>query len=409
MSSSWNGILNKLWNLFSSKIAIEGQQRPLLLEVASRESDDGYNSSRNHDLEIREIPIRDAARARRLIHAVRECSEIGRCNDIILADTFSSQDGDDQGFALGDTLDDGETLIDLEVKAALQHLFENELILSRGNLFAIAKRTIEYGDAFASLAIDKELRISRLLILPTWEMFRHEDRQGNLKSFEQRKSLYDDEPISYHPLSVVHWRHDRQTLYGTSLWWNAVADFERLERSIEDFSKISRATGLNPNVHVMPEGCSEDYKKAYKANYKKELENGPVSDFYVSCGGDVRKVANFNPDISSAIAAINQWRQRIVMRSPVPDYLLAVNLVGAKDIAMQPQLVYTRFICWFRQELTEGMMRVCNLQLALAGIPPERWHYRIVWPKLLVNPFNISGGMVESDESKNESMNNTDE
>ena len=71
--------------------------------------------SRRYDEEYIEIPVRDAARARQLI-ALRSQPEVATAIDILVGDIFSSEDGDDLGFSVAETLNDNVTQTDSKLR-----------------------------------------------------------------------------------------------------------------------------------------------------------------------------------------------------------------------------------------------------------------------------------------------------
>ena len=105
-------LLNKIWRGLTSFLPLPGQQRPLASFNGYLNGSDNFGLARQYDLEITEFPVRDANIARKLIEMIEYCPEVATCTDIIVSDVFSSEDGDDQGFAIAQTLNDDLTLID---------------------------------------------------------------------------------------------------------------------------------------------------------------------------------------------------------------------------------------------------------------------------------------------------------
>lgn len=387
-------LLNKIWRGLTSFLPLPGQQRPLSSFNGYLNGSDNFGLARQYDLEITEFPIRDANIARKLIEMIEYCPEVATCTDIIVSDVFSSEDGDDQGFAISQTLNDDVTPIDPAIYKILCDFIQR--VVPGLALDPYCRRIIDYGDAFSAIGVNLEqMQIDRLLLLPTWEMFRVESNQGILSHFEQRRYLSDGNAIPFHPLQICHWRNRRKLLYGRSIWRESLQDWENLKAATQDLARLSRQIGVNPNIHVMPSNCDDDYRLRYKTAYEAKLASGMVTDFYLMCGADVKKVANFNPDLKASSDNVLAWRSRIVMRSRVPPYLIGLPSIGAREIAMQPSLAYARYINSIRMVLTEGISQMCNLELALKGIPKDRWKYRIVWPRIITNPF------APSDEANN--------
>jgi hypothetical protein len=399
--------LEKIWPSLgvANQTPVLGQQRPLALDPLG--VDDFSAIWRRYDLEISEFPVRDHLnKGKKIIEMVEYCPEIATAIDIISGDCFSSDDGDDQGFGIGKTLNDGVTLIDPEIEKILGRLIDE--VIGGVTLELAAERMIAYGDAFASLGVDfKAKKITKLLFLPTWEMFRVELNNGHLERFEQRRYLSDENGICFHPIFCVHWRFRRNKLYGRSLFLECISDWENLKQATEDLAFASRSIGVNPNLHIMPDCVDEDYRKDYKKAYEDKKRTGLVTDFYLMYGADIKKLSQVNPDLKVMGDSVLMWRSRIAMRSRVPVWLLGLPSIGAREISGQPALAYARFINRLRMNLTEGIRHICNLELALNGISPERWQYKIVFPKIAVNPYGLSLSI--DDESSNQEIEDLDE
>lgn len=312
------------------------------------------------------------------------CPEVSAAILEISDSVWSSDDGDDQGFTIAKTLDDNETKIDKQVEKILQRLIAE--VIGGITLEPSAERILAYGDAFASIGVNtRKMQIDRLLFLPTWEVFRIEDNSGQLLGFQQRRSLLDNDSLDFHPITIAHWRYRRKTLYGRSLFYESIPDWEHLRAATEDLAAAARAVGTNPNIHIMPE-CAQDseYVTTYKERYEERLKQGIVTDFYLMHGADIRKLSTINPDLAALASAVLMWRSRIVMKSRVPPWLMGIPAIGAREIAGEPARAYSRFINRVRMSVSAGIRQLCDLELALAGIPREKWQYRLIWPKIRV-------------------------
>lgn len=378
-----NQFLSGIWQSITSFVPILGQQRS---RVGKLGNNDFSYLDRNYDLEISEFPIRDPIKARQLIEMREYCPEVATAINEIADSVWSSEDGDDQGYGVAPTLNDNETKIEPEVERIVRRILEE--VIPPTELEPAVEGMMGDGDAFASIGINlAKMQVSKVLFLPTWEMFRLESNDGQLWGFEQRKYLQGSDAICIHPIACVHWRYRRKKLYGRALFNESTEDWDRLKQGTDDLTAASRAIGVNPNLHIMPESCDEEYRKAYKRAYEAKKATGVVTDFYLTSGADVRKLAQQNPDLSALADNVLELRRRIAMRSRVPFYLLGLENKGAKEIAGQPALAYARFINRVRAYVTVGIRQVCNLELALSGIPQERWKYRIVWPTIYTNPY----------------------
>jgi hypothetical protein len=349
--------------------------------VYSDQSDIG----RNYDLEIREPIVRSPDIATPLAEMVEYCPEVTAAIGQISSAIWSSDDGDDMGFAIGDEVTPG-VKCEPEIKKILDRVCDEVI---GGTILELAgERILQWGDCFAGIGVNtKKMQIDRIMYLPTWEMFRIEDNQARPIGFEQRKYLSDHQYGIFPPLLICHWRYRRKVLYGRGLFHESIGDWYRLKDSIEDLAMAARSIGFNPNIHLLPDGCDDEYAVAYKTQYEQAKKAGPVTDFFLMPTADIKKVANLNPDLSALANNVALWRERIVMSSHVPNYLLGIQKTGAKDIAGQPALGYARFINSIRRHITTGIRQICDLELALHDIPPERWQYSIQYPRIGTNPY----------------------
>lgn len=379
-SKGRNTLLENLWRAVSgfTRTFFQGQQRPRAATASTIVNPRGY------DLEISEFPIRDAARARELIEMAEWCPEVAAAIDILTGDSLQSEDGDDVGFTIGDTLNDGVTPVDPEVQAIGIDLINR--VLGGSALEPAIERFLCYGDAFANISIDPKRReINNILFLPTWELFRVEE-QGQLIRFEQRQRVYDADPIKMHPITVCHWRYRRKFLYGRSLFEESKTDWAKLKDATSDLAQAGRAVGCNPNIHEMPEDVSPEYKDAYREDYEARLADGVVTDFYLDSGANIRKLSQQNPDLKALADNVLLWRSRIAMRTRIPPWMLNLPTTGAKDIQGGPERAYARLVNRVRGVLAEGIKQIINTELALKEISPDRWQYRIQFPVIYTNP-----------------------
>jgi hypothetical protein len=399
-----NSKLENAWRaisrfVFRSANVTTGQTSPLAGQLGLFSSETMVG--RRYDQEYIETPVRDAPRAWHLIN-LRHRSEVSTAIDILVGDVFSSEDGDDLGFSIGATLNDGVTPVDPKILAIGLPLINR---LTRGDvLTTVVEEFLIYGDSFRSLIVDRECRsILRLKQLPTWEMFRVEDKDGNIDRFEQRRYLSGsgDSVFEISPAVCIHWRYRRRFKYGRSLFEEAIPDSDALEQGYFAVDKAAMAIGFNPNIHVMPKGWNPKQCADYQRAYENERDrNGRVmTDFFMTEGGDVRKLAGtWNPDLSALIDNVQQRRMRIAMRSRIPPWMIGLPTQGARDIAGQPALAYARFIGSIRSILAEGLRQIIDLELALNGFTKDQMEYRLIFPKIYTNTQAQSGTGGEPEE-----------
>ena len=356
------------------------------------------NQGRNYDLEIHETPIRDEnGKARELIELVEWCPEVNFAIETLVQDCLSSADGDDQGIIINEEIREGEE-VDPEVFVIGMDLIDR--LFHYQDLSIIIERMLMWGDAFIELGIDIEQQsITKLQALPTFEMFRIEP-YGILDRFEQRRSWVGDDPIVFNPIKIAHFRYRRKNLYGRSVFGASLEDWARLREATEDLAKASRELGINPTWHKMKPDANEAYREAFRENLEAQLQEGSIANYYLLPGEEMGKVGQLNPDLKPLTDTVLMWRSRIVMASGVPPYLFAgLPTIGAKDISGQPALAYARRINAIRAQATEGLKQIIDTELALKGIPRERWKYTIGWPKISVSQFEQTAANVSETDN----------
>lgn len=397
-----NTLLENIWQrIFNfSRASTYGVQRGLSRQLFFFAGDETL-SSRNYDLELIEPIVRGGDKSYQLVEMLENCPEIATGLTIRQRAFWGNVTGDDMGFSLSPETTE-RTPIDRDVKDILQRLIDEVI---GGLALQPSTEILEaYGDAFVSIGIDFRLRqIKKIQILPTFEMFRIEDKYGQLLGFQQRASLSNDEQaISYHPIAVAHcrYRHLAPRLYGRALTKECWHDYVALTSELQDLQRMVRATGTNPNIHILPDCIGDDYFEAYKTAHSEKMKSQNITDYYFKQGGDIKKLMSFNPDFKGVMESINLHRCRIAMKLELPFWLLGLSWPGAQDIAQQPSLAFVRSINGFRSRFVAEVLRhLCNLELALNDIPRERWNYRMVFPKIYVNPYEQQADPLNSDET----------
>ena len=391
------------------KSGFEGTIRPLRVGWTSR--DDRYVWERSYDLEIPYLPVREVdgmerGTTIRLIEMVENSPEIANYIDIIKDDCWASADGDDIGFDVSDTLSDG-TKIDTQVYKILRRLIDE--VIGGGRLELAPERMLAWGDAFVEISINTRKRqIENILFLPTWQMFRIENNIGQLMGFEQRESLHDELAIPFHPLRICHFRFRRKYLYGRGLFLECLDYWDCLKNLPCDIIKAARAIGINPNIHELP--CEYDARQVeiYREAVEQHRKNlGPITDYYILQGASIKKLSSSAPDISALLSAANFNINQIALKSRIPPWQIGLPTLGAREISGAPERGYARFVNRVRQNTSEGLRHLCNLELALNGIPRERWHYRLIWPQFYITSYEDKT-QIELAESKRKSIEDLD-
>ena len=342
----------------------------------------GSVSSRNYDEEAISFAVRDPFRASKLAR-IGQSPEVSTAIDIIVNDVLSSESGDSDAFRIGKYCFDGVTPVNPEFQrignACISRVFRGS------TLETIAENFLRSGDSFRGIQIDEALtKVVGLKALPTWEMFRVEDLDGQVVRFEQRRlrSIESEPEFVIHPIVCVHWRYRPLGKYGRALFEESEADVISLDQGYKSLERAALAVGINPNVHTMPTGSTDKTAEAYKAKHEDERrrQQGLITDYYLLFGGNVKKMDG-SSDINALVSNANERRQRLNMRSRVPPWMMGIPSAGAKDISGQPALAYSRFIGGVRAKCSEGVRQVLNLEFALNGYKFDELDYNIVFPK----------------------------
>ena len=391
LSPGRNNFLENIWRAVSpiGNIFVPGLQRrmystpPIMFSGKEEESP----AERNWDFEPPKRYPREPVNGPIIDEIYAYSIEVATAMGILSTDWNSSADGDDQGWVVESD--------DKEVSKVLERLTKD--VIGGNTLTPIVRDMLLYGDAFAGIAIDeKQNRIKSILQLPSFEIFRVESSKGQLLRFEQR--LYSIEDwLRMHPLLVAHWRFNKQLLYGRSLIWNAIPHWAAYQDALTDLKQVSRAIGINPTLHILPEEYGITYLEEYRKRHEQETRVRAITDYYMTCGGDIRKLANFNPSLEASIQNVQAWRNLIGTLTRVPPWQLGLPTTGAREIAGAPNLFYERWINDIRGHVVDGgktlplgggLRHICNLELALNDIPPERWVYQIKFPQISVSIYD---------------------
>lgn len=353
------------------------------------------------------LPVR-TPRTATMLHEIREYSqEAGLAGTIICNDIFSSETGDDQGFKLARKMNrEGKViLLNPQVEQILTRLIDN--VIGGYNLWWVADNLFYFGDAFGSIVVKEDMTsVERIMQLPTWDIFRIEDRRGNLRRFEQRRYQMDSDVIKIHPLVCVHWRNRPRGLYGRATTKESYPQFARLRDMEEDIAHASRNIGVNPFVHIMPQGTTDEYEQNYREAIRLARSEGIMTDFFIGGhqgGADVKRVNNADSSLSGLEESKQSLRRQFIARLGIPSYLAGIPDSGAKDIQGHPAIAYARLIAGYRAMVTVGIKQICNLELALNGLNPlePKNFYAIQWPTLHTSVFGQDKAAEDTNPNKN--------
>lgn len=341
-------------------------------------------ASRLYDNEYPESSVRDHERAKILIGMREGSPEVGAAIRRIKIDALFSVDGDDSGIRIPSTDREGKEVypITLDIaRANLTRLWTMEIFDK------VLDNLMSFGDYFIERKFNfgKNPLVEAIQVLPTWEIFVVDNGQDLW--YEQRRHLSDENPNLFPELQIIHGRYDRRGLYGRALFEQSAKDHMNLEDLAEDVAAASRQIGFNPTLHIMAEEGGKVARDAYKKAHEKKLREGAISHYYLAHDMDMRKLSQQNPDLSKMISVADFWRNRMVMSSHVPRYLMGMESNSAQDLQGQPAMGYARFIANLRRILSASVRQTIDIDLALKNIPEEKRNYQLVWPRIAVNVF----------------------
>lgn len=356
---------------------------------------------RFYDRELpNEIPIRAPEQGRMLQEMFCDGGVLENAIGKIIDSMFASSDGDDRGWVIADTV--GEQPVNPIVYQILFDLWSREI--GGLKLSNAAWELLQYGDCFGSKVISSDTplpRIEALEFLPTYEMFlvdrtlRTQTGLQRERYYEQRRYAADEEYIKIPYMFITHWklRSRGNKKYGRALFagkacyraWQSLVDAQI------DLRKASRNVGVTPLKHILPENYSATRIQQYRDSVEeKRRRDGTITDFYMGNGGDISGVFGLGNSLQGLIDTVNYWTKELAIHSNVPLFLFGIDVGGARDIAQQPALAYSRFINSIRGDLTVGIRNLCDTELLLHGLDPSlpENQYEIIWPKIVTNVFD---------------------
>jgi hypothetical protein len=345
--------------------------------------------------DIPDLYVRDRQRGI-LLDAIAKLPETRTAINFWVDAVCSSSDGDDIGLAPADHIDRKNTIpIDPQIDQLVSETIDR--LLPSTTIQNIAERILTRGDHFLTTTISKN-QLQPLNSLPCWQTFRRED-MGKIEGYYVKQHENDQNAIRYDPKTTFQFRFRPLGKYGRAIFENSQSDAEYLLKRLFDLDLASRSSAVDPLCHEMPACATQEYLSNYRTAYQKKAAQQTITDFFLMQGGKIYRASGGNtPNLQAILSALNFNQIRLLMPAQVPFYLLGLNTQGAKEIAGEPALAFARSISTLRANLATTVRQIVNLQLTLSGIPPERQLYRLIWPKIVVNPYNQSN----DDETQNE-------
>ena len=361
--------LTRLWNLFfkpsrdnNGEMSLVGSQRPLR-----------FTSQRigSKLLEIPDTPIRPIAgnltNAIELLEMLTWCREAKDSLRIMSKDSFQNIEGSTDSWTVVCRNPEAQAIVD-----ELQRRRSNKVpVIGGSRLINAVYSMLGQGDSFLELGFDKDESgkwcISKSNYLPPLSVFIDQTDIGETVDYRQQTSYLpreDDRVI--HPVKILHFQYDKSGIYGTGLLLPSLEPWRKVKEVSIDIEEASRAAGLAPWVHTMPEGASEDYRQNYRADIDDQRRDGVITDLYLMPGGDVRKAAN-DTDLAPLIDYWLQLRYQCIP-STFPIWMfpgMGLESAAGKEIANQPALAYARTIAHIRTIVSEQIEFAVAVELVL--------------------------------------------
>jgi hypothetical protein len=364
---------------------VQGSQRPLSQVYAS--------VLRNYDTEILESSVRDPIKGKELIELVNWCYEARHSISAAIDDTFASADGDDMGWQIGEFIDRKKTEpINPETKAILNDLVNrkesiDQWVIGGDKLEKAQKQFLSYGDSFLEIGVEKDgstYGVSNLLYLPTWEIFRRETDQGFLEGFDQRRFMSSRDPdAEFDACQIVHLRHDRQFLYGQSIFAQSMQAWGNLKEATLALAQAAKALGVNPILHVLPPEFDEQDRQIYIQSYQNRQLDGIITDLFLFNNTELKMLQSSSPNLGNLIEVCNYWKYEIIPAGFPVWFFPGLDNTGARDIAGEPARKYGRMRQSWCSILSKAIKQVCDTELVLRKGYDwylENGRYRIEWP-----------------------------
>ena len=345
-------------------------------------------------------------------------------------DTFASADGDEQGFKVCDTLKDGVTPVNPDLKAIATELLNRQTfdhhVIGGERLKRGLENALCMGDAFIELAIEKEgiskndYCVSDSLYLPTWEMFVVSTPQGKILQYEQRRSLTSKDPdYTFYPFKIVHLCHHQYRKYGRSLWSGeeSLKAWKNLKNATDALARGAIELGYNPTIHQSASFSKAETRQEYVDRHEQRKAQGIVTDLYISNNSQISKLANVNPNLKPLVDNVLHHRYAMIPAG-YPTYYypgLDTSTNRAKEISNQPALNYSRIRHDNCALVAKAAKQVINLELVLR-LGYDRYlelqkngGYRLQFPAWRITPYQKESAVDEAEKTSEPESRETEE
>ncbi|MEM9512869.1 MAG: hypothetical protein AAF978_09360 [Cyanobacteria bacterium P01_E01_bin.48] len=278
-----------------------------------------------------------------------------------------------------------------------QRRFGKTLVLGGTRLQRAARDALTLGDSPLELAIERDgnkFAIARSRYWPTFSFFVEEGEDGELDSYRQQLGARPNPQLdpTVNPVKLLHLSYEQRGLYGMPITFQSLdAAWFKLKQAAADLEKATTDLGVNPWLHIMPEGKEEAFKDAYKNEYEGMLRQGVVTNLFLLHGADLKKASATNPSLSVLFDAVIQYRFQMIPPG-VPVWMfpgLNVEIKGGKEIANQPALAYARMIADLRASMGEQIRWAICLEIICRHfdkgydtlVNDGYFDFDVVWPE----------------------------
>lgn len=275
--------------------------------------------------------------------------------------------------------------------------FGKTLVIGGNRLARAARDSLTLGDSFLELGIErdgKNYAVSRSRYWPTFASFPEYDELGELTAYRQQLGLRPNPQIDpmVSAVKLLHCSYEPRHDIGMPITFQSLdSAWFKLKQAAANLEKATTAVGVNPWLHIMPEGKDEKYRDSYRQRYEGLLKQGIVTNLYLLHGADLKKAAANNPSLSVLFDAVIQYRFQMIPPG-VPVWMfpgLNVEIKGGKEIANQPALAYARMIADLRAMLGEQIRWAVSLEILCRHfdkgydtlVNDGYFDFDIVWPQ----------------------------
>lgn len=349
---------------------------------------------------------------------------VTHCGDAITAlaaaerDVFAAPDGSDQCFWLHDKVKQKSNIpIPKDILALSEDLFNRRdvnknYVIGGRRLASMLFNVLAYGDAFCEIGLvyneeSKAYEVSRLVDLPTYEMFTITDDSGVVQLFQQKRYLEDTETVDFSTSFIIHISHLKRVLYGRSLFSEqALTAWENLKVLVSaDLPARSRSLSFNPDVFVMPPNFNQqraaEFEEVWRQKKRAQLDDVVI----IPNDASYRRGNEVSTDFEGHLLYYKNLREQIIPGGFPSWYFQGIGEdSSSRDLSGQPSVMYSRMRNYWCVIISDVIRQVLDTEIYFK-LGENRLKelyklggYTIMFPNFIINP-NIAN----SDQKKEDS------